>query len=287
MKFALRISNNMNNLRWMIFVLLLSACGKSNISSSIIPTAKFDAAGIESINVKISRGALSVINSENDQILVNGRIIGSDTSGYSIEIQDDILSIQFKDEEMGFFFRDQLEEGNSLNLAIPSQVPLAIEIFDGSVEIDGDYAFMDIDSVSADIQADGMTGWIRLRSGRGDISVSKGSGEFHLLGEHGKIFIEGVNGRIEASTILGDIAYIGMPGVDDDLNFEVDHGSIYLTILQGASMRYYLQTANGHVLCLMPNVILGPNSCGGSVGEGAGMLKARSVSGIIEIRSQP
>lgn len=287
MMFALRNSNNMNKLWWLIFVLLLTACGKTNITSRIIPVQAFDAVGIESINVKISRGVLSVINSDNDQILVNGQIIGSDTSGYSIALQDNILSIQFKDEERGLFFTDNFEKGNSLNLVIPSHVPLAVEIFDGSVKIDGEYTFMDIDSVSADIQADDMTGWIRLRSGRGDISISKGSGEFHLIGEHGKISMEAVNGRIEASTILGDIAYLGIPGVDDDLNFEADHGSINLTLLQGASVRYYLQTANGQVLCLMPDVILGPNSCGGSVGEGAGMLKARSVSGKIEITSQP
>lgn len=266
---------------------LISSCGSPSVPTSAIPEQIINSAGIASVDVKMSRADLSISNSATDQITINGRILGPDTRGFSVEIKNDILSIQFKDEEKGLDFAVDDGHGNVLDLAIPKHVPLVVGIFDGNVHITGDFTFLDIDSVSASIQAEDISGWIRLRSGRGDISLSGGSGEYHLLGEHGRIAMADINGRIEASTILGNIEYSGVPGMHDDINLEVDHGSIFITMFPEANLRYSLQTANGEVFCIIPDNMKGPNSCGGLLGEGAGMLKARSVSGKIVIESQP
>lgn len=273
---------------WAILLLfLLSSCGMQDLPTSPIPEAKISSKGISSIDVNLTRGDVSIINSNTDQIVVNGRILGSDTSGFSIDIQDDILSIQFKDEGKGLAFFGDKGKGNALYLAIPRNIPLAVKIFDGDVTIEGNYAFLDVDSVSANIQASNISGWIRLRSGRGDLILKNGAGEYHLLGEHGRIVMQQINGKIEASTILGNIEYRGIPGSEDDINLEVDHGSISITMLQGTNVRYSLQTANGEVVCMLPDIIEGPNTCEGRLGDGEGMLKARSVSGKIVIDSQP
>lgn len=274
---------------WLLIFLLImfSSCGSPSVPTSVIPAQIINSAGIASVDVKMSRADLSIRNSATDQITINGRILGSDMRGFSVDIQNEILSIQFKDEERGFDFTMDDGNGNVLDLEVPGYVPLAVEIFDGNVKIIGDFTFLDIDSVSASIEAEDISGWIRLRSGRGDISLGGGSGEYHLLGEHGRIAMTDINGRIEASTILGNIEYSGVPGMDDDINLEVDHGSIFITMLPEANLRYSLQTANGEVFCIIPDSIKGPNTCGGLLGEGAGMLKARSVSGKIVIESQP
>lgn len=271
----------------LLLLFLFSSCGSPSLPASSIPEEIIDSTGIAAVDLQVSRADLSISNSASDQIIINGRILGSDAEGFSVKVQDDILCIQFKDAEKGLDFSADRKYGNILELAIPKHVPLAAEIFDGSIKITGNFQFLDINSVSASIQAEDISGWIRLRSGRGDISLSRGNGEYHLLGEHGRITMKEINGRIEASTILGNIEYSGAPGTEDDINFEVDHGSIFITLLPGANLRYSLQTANGEVFCMLPDVNEGPNTCGGSLGEGAGMLTARSVSGKIVIESQP
>jgi DUF4097 and DUF4098 domain-containing protein YvlB len=141
--------------------------------------------------------------------------------------------------------------------------------------------------VSGDIQARNLSGAVVLRSGRGDIQLSGSSGELKVLGEHGVLSIAETHGDVAASTIMGAIRYTGAPGKGDVVHLETDHGPVAIQLEQGSDLVIVIKTTSGVLTCGLPGVEAVVSGCTGTLGNGAGALTVRTVSGEVTLLPGP
>lgn len=104
----------------------------------------------------------------------------------------------------------------------------------------------------------------------------------------GKNRLENLNGPIYAKTITGDLQYDGALK-DDHHRFETITGKVLLKLRQEPNARFDAGTTTGHIHCAFPlaqqkeNRYLTGGRLRGVLGNGAGYIKARVVTGSLHV----
>jgi hypothetical protein len=95
--------------------------------------------------------------------------------------------------------------------------------------------------------------------------------------------VNGFRGTVSMSTIMGTLVYIGPPGAADEIRLETDHGPVRVNLPVDADMEVAARTNSGSKACMGVYLRQTYDGCQGVLGEGAGSLTIRTVSGRIQI----
>jgi hypothetical protein len=100
-----------------------------------------------------------------------------------------------------------------------------------------------------------------------------------VVGNYGLLSLISVRGTINVGTIVGTIQFTGRMGAGDAVDLESDHGPIQIDLDSSSDVTVHIRTTSGVVTCMMNGVTYNGAACDGTLGNGAGLLKTRTVSG--------
>lgn len=130
------------------------------------------------------------------------------------------------------------------------------------------------------IQAKVVTGSLGLSGAMAPVSARVVTGELRL---------QQVNAPIYAKVVTGQLTYSGNL-TDDNHRFEITTGEMVLTVPETINAQLSAQTVTGHVSCRLPLTnrqekrhLVG-GRLRGTLGSGAGRIKAKVTTGNLEIR---
>lgn len=130
---------------------------------------------------------------------------------------------------------------------------------------------------SAAVRANTVNGAISIRGVRGDV---------HAKTVNGDIDARSTTGGVWANTVNGSITVAGMVNASG-VEYGTVNGSITIELPADANARVDLSTVNGRIATEFPltlDGILDPRRLRADIGQGGGVVRARTVNGGIRLR---
>mgnify|MGYP006278217335 CR=1 FL=1 len=228
--------------------------------------------GVESIKVEIRGGKLSFIGESRETL----KMVTTLSEPPSVSNSSDQTQLTLALQES--------TRGQVTTLYVPNDLHLIVESFSARLQMDRVTGTLNAFTVAGDIFYQDGEGEAILRSGRGNIYVSGGEGELTVLGEHGAVEVTGFLGSTSLSTIMGEISYQAPRITTGPVALETDHGSVDVIVPTSSNYQIRAATTSGVLQCVGSHLQKTLAGCEGKTGRGKYPLTIRSVSGRIYLR---
>jgi DUF4097 and DUF4098 domain-containing protein YvlB len=271
----------MRHLRWYVPVLLL-AVGTLSAGQDVNRT--LSAARDGSIEIENLAGSVRVIGWDKGQIEITGTL-GRGTEELEIESERDETRIEVVIPSGTY--RDL--EGSDLVIRVPRGSEVSVETVSADIEVDGVNGSVDAETVSGNVDVRGAPQSVSAESVSGDVTVEGGPKEVELASVSGNIEFEdggdledgefeSVSGNIRARADFGS----------GDFEFETVSGTIEVRVPSGVSAEFDVETFSGSIRAdFGPRVDSGDYGMGKtlsfSLGSGDASISISSFSGSIRI----
>lgn len=266
---------------FLMYLLYLSACASVPEQYTELAAKTLDAAGVQSVLVRVDHGEVHVFESADEGVQASGQVLFADQLEYQVssEAGQVLITARTGGGNSGMPLR--------LDVRIPKDLPVKIETEGASVFVSNFHGTLEAASTSGDITIEGVTGGMTLRSNRGNITVQNSSGVTSMVGNYGTLHAQDMHGETAASTIMGNIFFEGLVQAGDVVRLETDHGPVTVNLNRDSVLGIQVRSASGDVTCMVPGIASTPRTCGGELGSGGGTLAIRTVSGAVLMKLLP
>ena len=147
--------------------------------------------------------------------------------------------------------------------------PVSVRCVSGDVVLDEVTSEVDVESVSGDIEARGLNGGLSLRTVSGGLTV-----------------VDGQSGVVRAKSVSGDVA-LDLHANSVDIDVTTVSGDVMVRLPGETGATVDLASTSGDLACAFDGLSLqkkpGSRRLSGSIGDGAGALRGRTVSGRVAL----
>ncbi len=183
--------------------------------------------------------------------------------------------------------------GVSANLDVSGLVGssrIQAESVSGSVRVESEANAIDLSSVSGDVDFQGKTRSAELGTVSGDIQIGEAQGDVSADSVSGDVLIRGnAVTRFEGATVSGDLTLDGSLAANADISMESVSGELSLVLPADTSARVSGESFSGSVNSDFALDIddEGPGKTfSGSLGAGGGRISLESFSGDVNLRKR-
>jgi len=220
-----------------------------------------------------------------------------------------IVQIDTKYPERGFFRGESLNVSVNYKLWIPDKASIKIKSISGSVDAaeiggaveanitSGNATFV---KIAGGVDCRTMSGGIHVEDVQSDIDVRTVSGTIEATKIKGSIEAETISGSIRlrdiaeartvrAKVLSGSITYDGQIYTGGRYSFEAQSGSIHMILPANSAFELEAETFSGHIDSEFPITMSGrisPRELRGVVNNGGASLRLRAFSGSITIKKK-
>ena len=166
----------------------------------------------------------------------------------------------------------------------------------GSVAINSVEGEIEVDGGSGNVAVNAVDGNVTVRNANGNITVNAVDGDVILGDLNGNISVQAVDGEIqlnrissssvEASTVDGDITYVGRIEDDGRYFLSTHDGDLSVTVQDGANARVSVATFSGELEADFPIRMegdIGKKRFSFTIGNGSALLELSSFDGTISL----
>jgi len=147
---------------------------------------------------------------------------------------------------------------------------IRVRCVSGEVVLDEVAGEVDVESVSGDIEARNLNGGMTLRTVSGGLTV-----------------VDGRSGQVNAKSVSGDVALDLHPDERVDIDVTTVSGDVTVRLPDDTGLTVDLASTSGDLACSFDGLDLkkqpGRRKLSGSIGDGAGALHGRTVSGRVAL----
>jgi len=266
----------------LILPFLLLACAFTPEQYTDLETRVVDGTAAQSILIQVDYGEVTILESEDSQVSVEGQVLFADELEYRVNSTEKQIVIQVFAQRNSSF-----KAPLHVVIRLPQQMQVNVDTENASVLIRGYQGDVEIASTSGDITLEQVTGGITLRSNRGNIMVQQSSGLVSIVGNYGGLTAQNVHGDISASTIMGNVVFDGLIETGDTVRLDTDHGSVSVNLSADSALALRVSSTSGDVTCLLPDMVFSTRTCNGMMHSGEGSLSIRTVSGAVTLQLLP
>jgi DUF4097 and DUF4098 domain-containing protein YvlB len=253
--------------------------------TSELPPQTLTLSNGQGVFIDAESGSVDIANGAHGVVEISGRVPSANTDIVSVTRGQDGIHILAKDKTG--FFRQGSSPAMQLNVRVPRGIAVHANTYDASVDLHDFDGQASISSTAGDVEMQNLTGQFNVKANRGNVAVGASSGEIQVVGNYGTLSMQDTSGVLGMSTILGTVRYMGEVGFGDVLNLETDHGPVEVQLAAGSDASVNVTTTSGVVTCLVPGLQpVGPG-CAGTLQDGLGQLKIRTVSGSVMLQLLP
>ncbi|MEZ5064603.1 MAG: DUF4097 family beta strand repeat-containing protein [bacterium] len=221
-------------------------------------TAKVNKDG--TVSVSNIAGSVTVVGGNRSDVHITGRL-DDNVEELRVEERDGDLRI-----EVILPRRSHRGGDADLKLEVPKGVALDIETVSANIEVEGVAGDVDLESVSGGVRVEGGDGVADVQSVSGDIELTGAFENVDAESVSGGIDVKGASGRIDASTtsgrievaggdfdsvdlesMSGRVEFAGDPRKDADISIESFSGRVVLTLPASLSAEIDVETHSGSI----------------------------------------
>jgi hypothetical protein len=148
--------------------------------------------------------------------------------------------------------------------------PVKVRCVSGEVVLDEVTGDVDVESVSGDIEARRLNGGVSMRTVSGGLTV-----------------VDGESGDVHAKSVSGDVALDLQPTRAVDIDVTTVSGDVTVRLPGEVGLKVDVSSTSGDLACAFDGLDLhkrpGSRRLTGSIGDGAGVLHGRTVSGRVAL----
>jgi hypothetical protein len=265
-----------------LLICLVPACVPTPEEYVELETREINVSGSRSILVQVDYGEVSILQSSDDRVTVEGQVLFDEALEYLIDATEDQILIKAYARHRGFS-----KVPLKMIVRLPPQMQVKVETDNASVSVQDFQGNLEVASISGNILVEHATGELTLRSNRGNITVREGSGNLSVVGNYGALTIQNVSGETAVSTIMGNVVFGGLIQMDDIVRLETDHGSVSVNLSRDSALNVQVRSTSGDVACMLPGLTSSTRTCDGTIRSGGGNLSVRTVSGAVTVQLLP
>jgi DUF4097 and DUF4098 domain-containing protein YvlB len=224
---------------WTAVVLLVagSAWAQHNVDETrpLNPTGRVTVSNVE--------GSVKVIGWSSAQVEITGTL-GADVEKLEITGDENELSIEVKAPK----HKEWLD--TDLVLRIPVGARIEVDTVSATIEVEGLTGSVDLESVSGWVKTSGRPAELSIETVSGDLNVAESAPRTDITSVSGSIAVELATGRLDAESVSGAIQV--KDGSLEDASFETVSGDIsYAGDIVGRG-RFDIESMSGTVTLLVP-----------------------------------
>lgn len=148
--------------------------------------------------------------------------------------------------------------------------PVRVRCVSGEITLDEVTGEVDVESVSGDIEARGLNGEMSMRTVSGGLTI-----------------VDGKSGQVKAKSVSGDVALDLQPDRRIDIDVTTVSGDVTVRLPEQTGLTVDLSSTSGDLACAFDGLDMkkkpGSHRLSGSIGDGAGALHGRTVSGRVAL----
>jgi hypothetical protein len=246
---------------------------------------------VTALAVRIVSGHVDVVPTDAETARVEVTEIEHDPLIVSVE--DGVLTIRHErlswDGVLGWLRHERRRA--VVSIAVPVGCSASIGVVSADAVVAGLHGPVRVRCVSGDIVLDEVTGKVEVESVSGDVEGRGLQGRLSLKSVSGGLtVVDGRAGHVTAKTVSGDVALDLRPADNVDIDVATVSGDVTVRLPSDAGMTVEVSSTSGDLACAFDGVAMqkkpGSRKISGSVGDGAGALHGRTVSGRVALLSR-
>lgn len=227
------------------FVLMaLAAAGVATADRTIDETRPLEADG--RVEISIISGEVEVVGWSGDGVAISARL-ESGVEELEISSGGGRLRIEAELEH-----RTRNNGSVYLTLKIPVTASLDVETVSANISVDGVSGELDLESVSGKVEVSGASTSLEAASVSGNVIATATAGRSELESVSGNIIVRQATGRLETSVVSGNIEIEG--GLLDKFSGESVSGSIFCAAAPTDRAHFDMETMSGKIELVVPGM---------------------------------
>ena len=201
------------------------------------------------VDIDVLSGTVTILAGSAGVVEVTGTL-GDGVESLEIDGDEDGVYIEVEYDE---HYHGKQQVDTDLTIRVPAGSILSVETVSASISVDGVSGELDLESVSGNVDVATMPAALDVETVSGNISVASAPADSDLSSVNGKIEIQAVGGSIDVENVSGKTIIHG--GVIDDGDLESVSGNITCHASPGADGSLDIETMSG-VITLVINSTL-------------------------------
>lgn len=255
---------------------------------------------VTEVSIEAANGDFKVTGKETDSLNVSGiiTVISEDNEEAANKLED-ILSVKIvgnraiiniEDSDNKFWFGNNIPKAD-LNIVVPEDLYLKMNIVNGDIEVDTMLASGEIENINGDVIINNSDGEFDTSTINGKIYANNNKGKIAAETTNGLINIEEIIGELNLKTTNGDIQ-VSSSTINNDWKISTLNGKITLEVPTNADAKI---SADSDVSNVVGNIqwtdLNGENDVVGSekeavLGNGLHEISLKTLSGKIEVNTR-
>jgi len=212
----------------------------------------FSAAEINTINLAIALGDLSLSAKEGDQIHLRARLRSNDVSELEISVVDGVLTIKNRSES-NWLTRNADRIDIALSVPTTAAATISAKTGLGDVSADGVSGLATIHTGKGDVQTANGRGSLVIKTGKGDVAVRAWRGDLDITTGKGDVAVSDLVGGLQLSTGAGDAAVARWQAADGAAH-QIKTGSGDVAVRQIQVQRLEIKIGRGDCVLQQMNL---------------------------------
>ncbi|OFV79893.1 MAG: hypothetical protein A2Y78_03820 [Acidobacteria bacterium RBG_13_68_16] len=142
-------------------------------------------------------------------------------------------------------------DGSDLEIKVPAGSTLDVETVSADITADGVSGSLELESVSGTVTAGGDPRRFDVKTVSGDVEVTAANAPGRAKSVSGRVMLKGVAGAVEASSVSGEVSVTG--GSVSTVELETTSGTITLDAGLAKDARVEAKTVSGEVKLVLPS----------------------------------
>jgi len=191
------------------------------------------------VDIDVLSGTVTIVAGSEGLVEVTGTL-GDGVESLEIDGDEDGVYIEVEYDED---YHGTQQVDTDLTIRVPAGSTLTVETVSASISVDGVTGELDLESVSGNVDIATMPAALDVETVSGNIYVASAPADSDVSSVNGKIEIQAVGGSIDIENVSGDSMIHG--GVIDDGDLESVSGNITCHAIPGPDGRLDIETMSG------------------------------------------
>jgi hypothetical protein len=251
-------------------------------------------APVTELAVRIVAGHVDVVTVD-DPSAARVEVTDIEDAPLLVSVDDGVLTIQHErvswDGILGWLRPDRKHERRRavVSVAVPPSCNARIGVVSANAVIAGLAGQVRVRCVSGEVVLDEVAGEVDVESVSGDIEARSLHGEMSLRTVSGGLtVVDGKSGQVRAKTVSGDVALDLHPDQRIDIDVSTISGDVTVRLPEQTGLTIDLSSTSGDLACAFGGQLdlqkrPGSRRLSGSIGDGAGALHGKTVSGRVAL----
>lgn len=250
---------------------------------------------VTALRVRIVNGTVNVVGT--DEPTARLEVTGIEGPPLIVTQQDGVLTVTYEDLAwqglLKWFDRKGWHRNAAVSLAVPAGSRVEVGVVGAGAFVSGIRGRTDVRGVTGDTTLVGLAGPVGAETVSGNVEAQAVTGDLRFHSVSGDLtVIEGAGTSVQAESVSGDMVLdLDATGQPTDIRLTTVSGEVAIRLPHPADAKVEANTASGSVSNgfedLRVNGQWGAKRITGTLGSGAGTLKATTVSGSIALLRRP